>query len=182
MTDQSDTKSKLEQTIRVTKKTIAEELRRFAENFVYLAICLSVLETYRSLVLLQLGVNQFTHGYVVAITGAFILGKLATLSQRFKFFEIFDHKPLIWPVLFRSILLTICAAIFKVVEELIFDSAHSIPGIHQMILTATHYTGTFFVFFVLFTVRGLDKRLGPGTLSFEFFGYKPKKKAHKKSS
>ena len=170
MTDQSDTREKLEKTIHVTKRTIAEEFKRFAENFVYLAICLSVLETYRSLVLLQVGINQFAHGYIVAVTGSLIMGKIVTLSHRVKFLEKFDHKPLIWPVIFRSSVLTMCAAIFKVAEELIFDSAHSLPADHQFILTFTHYSGTFFVFFVLFTVRGLDKRLGKGRLQKEFFG------------
>lgn len=174
MTDQSDTREKLEKTFHYTKKTLAEEFRRFLENFVYLGICLSVLETYRSLVLMQFGINQFKHGYIIAITAAFIMGKIATFSQRIKFFEIFDERPLIWSVLYRSTLLTIFVAIFKVLEELIFDSGHKIPGFHANVLTFTHYAGTMFVFFVLFTVRGLDGKLGAGTLSSIFFGSKKK--------
>ncbi len=172
MTDQSDTKQKLEKTIHQTRETLAEEVRRFLENFVYLAICLSVLETYRSLVLLQFGINQFKHGYILALTAALIMGKIATFSQRIKFFEIFDDRPLIWSVLYRSSLLTIMVAVFKFLEELIFASGHDIPGFHASVLTFTHYVGTMFVFFVLFTVRGLDRKLGEGTLSSIFFGLK----------
>lgn len=170
MSEQSNTKEALESTLRLTKETLAEEIKRFVENFLYLVFCLSVLETYRSLVLLQFDINQFGHGYLVAITASLIMAKLVTLAQRIKFFEIFDSKPLIYPVLFRSIMMTICVAIFKVGEELIFSTNHVIPQFHATVLTLTHYLGTTFVFFVLFTVRGLDQKLGKGTLSRLFFG------------
>ena len=156
-------------TSQIAGKAFKEHFWRFLENFIYLAICLSILETYRSLVLLQFDINQFRHGYVVAISASLVMAKLTVLSSKIKFFELFDHKPLIWPVLYRSFLMTVFVALFKTIEELIFNSSHNVSGIHAIVLTATHYVVTMFVFFLLFTVRGLDLRLGRGTLSNQFF-------------
>ena len=152
-----------------TREKFKEELKLFLENFIYLATCLSVLETYRSLVLLQFGINQFAHGYVIAVSAGLVMGKLTTLSRRIKAFEIFDSKPLIWPILYRSAMMTVFVKLFKTVEELVFKSGHEISGDHALVLTITHFAGTMFVFMVLFTVRGLEERLGEGRLKELFF-------------
>ncbi len=120
--------------------------------------------------MLQFGINQFAHGYVIAVSAGLVMGKLTTLSRRIKLFEFFDSKPLIWSVLYRSAMMTIFVVLFKAVEELIFKSGHEIAGDHALVLTITHFTGTMFVFMVLFIVRGLEQRLGEGKLKELFFG------------
>lgn len=119
--------------------------------------------------MLQFGINQFAHGYVIAVSAGLVMGKLTTLSSRIKLFEFFDNKPLIWSVLYRSAMMTVFVILFKAVEELIFKSGHEIAGDHALVLTITHFTGTMFVFMVLFIVRGLEKRLGEGKLKELFF-------------
>ena len=178
MTDEIDTEP---ETVAQEKsgfsfRSIFPKLRRFLENVIYLGICLSVLETYRTLVLLQVGVNQFGSNYVAVLTAALVLGKLVIVAEHLPFFEVFDDRPLVWPVLYKSALMTIFVSVFRFVEERFLHISHPIPpNIDVTALTITHYVAVVFIFFVFFSIRGLQSRLGPSKLTEIFLGPQPQR-------
>jgi hypothetical protein len=156
---------------RTKKEVILEELKEVAAIVAYLACSLCILETYKSLILLQLGMHEFVHNYEFAIVEALLLGKIVAVAQKLPLLSAFEDKPLAWLILFRSCVMTVIADLGGMVEDHIFPhSAHMIAQSgNPLALGITHQLASMLIFIVLFAVRGADNRLGPGTLRRMFF-------------
>jgi len=135
----------------------------------YLAASLSLLGTFRALVLIQQGTNEFTHVYVVAIVEALALGKIVALAQNLKIFRTWDNRPLVWSVLFKSVLMTLIVDIGGSIEKAIFDPHLVERPLHPIMLLITHQIALMTIFIVLFIVRDLNRTLGEGKLFNLFF-------------
>jgi len=157
---------------RQTKKEfVLHEAREVFFMVSYLAISLSLIATFRSLVLIQNGINDFTHSYIVAIVLAVALGKIVVLGQKLPFVSAFNHRPLIYSVLYKAALMTLLANLGGKLEEKLFPALNHGGGstAHQLVLLVTHQLALMSIFIVLFTWRDLERVLGHGTLFRLFF-------------
>src|SRR5262249_52083196 len=65
---------------RSKKEIVLEELREILFIVVYLAVSFSILATFRCLVLIQVGIDDFAHSYLVAGVEALALGKIVAIG------------------------------------------------------------------------------------------------------
>ncbi|CAN5388101.1 hypothetical protein BH10CYA1_BH10CYA1_52610 [soil metagenome] len=148
------------------KQLVMREVREVLAIVLYLAASLSILETYKSLILLQQGVNEFGHNYTVAIIEALALGKIVALSQNLPFLNALRSRALIWVVLYQSIVMTIIVDLGGQLEDHFFPrSARLIAESGDpVVLMVTHQLVSMLIFMVLFTARGADRAFGHGTI------------------
>lgn len=158
--------------MKLTRKEFAHHFRQIFFTVVFLATSLSLIATFRSLVLIQQGINDFAHSYVVALVLAVFLGKIVVLAQKLPFLHALNHKPLIQSVFYKATVMTVIADLALLVEHKIF-SHHQDQNVatvdHALEMAVAHQLSLFFIFFVLFTFRDLDSVLGEGTLFKLFF-------------
>ncbi|MDP3511079.1 MAG: hypothetical protein Q8T09_24145 [Candidatus Melainabacteria bacterium] len=149
------------------KELIVNELREIFAVMIYLWVSLSLLSTVKSLVLVQQGINDFAHGYQVAAVLALGAAKVVVVVQDLKPMRAWDTRPLIWAVLYKTTLMAIIVDCALKVEEKLFDhhAATQAAVAHPIVLMVAHQTVLFSIFAVLFLIRGLNRRLGPGKLS-----------------
>lgn len=157
---------------KMTKKQfVVHELREVFCTIVYLAVSLSLVATFRSLVLIQHGINDFIHSYTVAIVLAFALGKVVVIAQKLPLISAFNKRPLLLAVMYKSVLMTMIMDVACNIEERIFPAMSPGTGStgHPIALMVAHQLSLMSIFIVLFTFRDLDRALGRGTLYRLFF-------------
>jgi hypothetical protein len=147
------------------KEHILLELKELLSIVLYLAASFSLLATFRSLILIQLGINDFVHGYLKALIEAIALGKIVLLTQNIRVLNTFDNKSLLVSSLFKSAVMTIIVFLGGKLEEKIFTKhIEQLPLQQELVIMIAHILGLFAVFYVLFLARGLDTALGSGRL------------------
>ena len=148
------------------KERLVHELKEFGITVGYLAASLSLLETYKSLILLQLGINNFQHNYAVALIESVALGKIVVLTQNLPFVKSCNQHSLARAVLYQSVVMTLITDLGGKLEDALFPrSAKFLAQSGDPIaLAITHQLAAMSIFVILFTVRGLNERLGPGKL------------------
>lgn len=70
-----------------TREHLISELKELGAIVLYLAISFVLIATGKSLVLIQVGINDFVHGYVKAIIESLALGKIVMLAQTYRFWS-----------------------------------------------------------------------------------------------
>lgn len=153
------------------KQTVLHEVREVFFMVAYLAICFTLIATFRCLVLIQNGINDFSHSYLVAAVEALALGKIVALAQRLPVIAAWNRRALIYSVLYKSVILTLIVDAAGMLERRLFPPASSTTAsvAHNVELMIAHQGAFLFVFIALFTWRDLDRRLGNGTLKMLFF-------------
>ena len=148
------------------KEHLLSEIKELLSIVLYLAASFSLLATGKSLILIQLGINNFVHGYITALVESLALGKIVMLAQRIPTLNAFERKPLVWSSLFKSIVMAVIVCLGGAAEERIFARHVSqAPLKQELVFMVAHISALVAVFYVLFLVRGLDNALGPGKLS-----------------
>ncbi len=99
------------------KQKLFQEFTEYLINFVYMAIVFSAVILYRRLILAQYGV--YLDDYFIGIIKAFIIAKVVMIGAFLGISRKFEHKPLLIPVLYKSILFTLMVMLFDVFEEFI---------------------------------------------------------------
>jgi len=153
------------------KEFLIKELKDLGSIMGYLFVSLSVMETYKSLILLQLGIHAFQHNYLFALIEAIALGKIVALTQNLSLLKQFSGNSLYITVLIQAVIMTLITDVGGYLEDLIFPHAAQMLARtgNPLALTITHQWAAMLIFIVLFAFRGLDKRLGKGTLGKLFF-------------
>lgn len=138
---------------------------------VYLFVSISLVATFRCLVLAQHGINDFEHSYIVAVVLSIALGKVVVLGQKLPVANVLNSKPLIWSVLYKALIMSVLAYLGGKAEERLFPHLNASTGSteHHLILVFTRQCALYFIFVVLFVWRDLDRVLGHGTLFKLFF-------------
>lgn len=170
--DRTSKENAAEPLLKPTKKQfLLREVKEVLAIVLYLAASLSLLETYKSLILLQQGVNEFGHNYTVAIVEALALGKIVALAQNLPFLNALRSRALIWVVLYQSIVMTVIVDLGGQLEDHFFPRSAKLlaESGNPLVLMATHQLASMLIFIVLFAVRGAEKSLGRGTLRKLFF-------------
>lgn len=148
------------------KELIVHELKEIFAIMIYLWASLSLLSTIKSLVLVQEGINDFAHGYQVAAVLALGAAKVVVLVQDLKLMQAWDRRPLIWAVIYKSTLMALIVDCALKLEEKVFDHHATQAAVeHPIVLMLAHQTVLLSIFAVLFLIRGLNRKLGPGKLA-----------------
>jgi hypothetical protein len=154
------------------KQRLVSELKEIGITVAYLAVSLSILQTYKSLILLQQGINAFGNGYLFAIGEAIALGKIVALAQKLPFLKACNRHSLAQAVLYQSAVMTMIVAVGEQLEDILFPKAAKLlaQSGDPMALYVTHLLAGFLIFVFYFTFKGLDESLGPGKLWRLLFG------------
>lgn len=152
------------------KEHIMQELKELLAIFLYLVSSFSVLCAFKSLILIQLGINNFVHGFVFALVEALALSKIVLLAQRIPLLNAFNNKSLALSALYQAIIMAFVVLIAGNLEEKLFAHHVAEAPIKQEIgVTITHLVALIFVFYVPLVVKGLDRALGYGKLRAAYF-------------
>ena len=99
------------------KARAVEELKVFCVTALYLWVFLGSFTIYRRLILAETGVVYLHYGF--ALIEALIIAKVVLIGRMFSFTRRFEDKPLVVPVLYKSVLFGIFVLLFGIVEHLV---------------------------------------------------------------
>jgi hypothetical protein len=158
------------------KERAVEEFKLFWIIALYLWVFLGSFTVYRRLIIAETGTAYLHYG--IAVIEALVIAKVILMGGMFSFTRRFDSKPLIVPVLYKSILFAILVLLFGVVEHLVegwFHKQGLVGGLREIASLGDYELGArvlmLFVAFVPFFAFGeIGRALGPQKLAAMFFG------------
>ena len=115
------------------KERAIEEFKLFWVIALYLWIFLGSFTVYRRLVIAETGVAYLHYG--IALIEALIIAKVILIGKMFGFSRRFEDKPLIVPVLYKSVLFGALVLLFGIVERLVEGWIHHegfFGGLHSI--------------------------------------------------
>src|SRR5271168_5005850 len=99
------------------RERVFDEARRFMVMFLYLWVLFGLFVLNERIILDQRGISFSSHGF--ALLNALVLAKVMLVTEDLNLGRWMRRRPLIYPILFESLLLTIMFICFHVVEHLI---------------------------------------------------------------
>jgi len=157
------------------KQTLVHEALEYWINFVYLAVFLVAFVWYRRLILAEYQVH-YTNYWFPVIEAA-VLAKVIMVGDILRLGRGLEHKPLILPTLYRTVVFSMWVGLFSVLEATVrgllrkqglmsgFEEIAS-KGRYEILAWAI----VLFVAFVpFFALRELDRVLGEGRLRALFW-------------
>lgn len=99
------------------KKKIVNEMTEYFINVAYLTLVFAAFTQYQRFLLAAHDIDYTNYG--VAVIKALILAKVIMLGSVFKLGRNIDHKPLIYPTLYKTFLFSILIGLFSIIEHLI---------------------------------------------------------------
>jgi len=151
------------------KERAIEEFKLFWIIALYLWLFIGSFTVYRRLIVAQTG-SVYLH-YGIAIAEALIIAKVILVGNMFSFSRRFEDKPLIVPVVYKSILFGVFVLLFGVVEHIVEGWFHGqgmlggLQGIRDLgayelgarVLMMTVSFAPFFAFWEIARVLGARK-------------------------
>jgi hypothetical protein len=112
------------------KEVAAEELRRYLISVVYIGVILSLFTVHEEIALRTHGAESKAipfapHGF--AIVNALVLGKVALVVEQLRLGERIRPTPLIYPIVFESLILAVLFLAMHLLESLIGGWLHGRP-------------------------------------------------------
>jgi hypothetical protein len=104
------------------KERAIEELKAYWIIAFYLWLFLGSFTIYRRLIIAETG-SAYLH-YGIALIEALVTAKVILLGRLFGFSRRFEDKPLIVPVLYKSVVFGVLVVLFGVVERLVEGFIH----------------------------------------------------------
>ena len=150
------------------------EIRKLFWIFLYLWVLLCLFSGHKSLVLNEQ--HAFFH-LVFAAINAWLLAKVMLSGEIFHLADNLNHKPLIYPIAFKSAVFSILLISFHIIEEVLIGVWHgrsiteSMPAIGGGSLKGIFFIGVimFFVLMPFFALREIGRDLGDDKLYELFF-------------
>lgn len=163
------------------KERVIEEFKVFWIIALYLWVFLGSFTIYRRLVIAETGTAYLHYG--IALIEALVIAKVILIGKMFGFSRRFEDKPLIVPVLYKSMLFAILVLLFGVVEHLVegwFHKQGPVGGLREIASLGGYELGArvlmLVVAFVPFFAFGeIGRALGTQKLAAMFFS---KREAH----
>ena len=164
------------------KQKVLHELREYFKVFLYLAPWFCAFSAYRMLILGRFADVSFDFG--TAVVNALILSKVILIGEFFHLGKRHENRPLIYSTIYKSILFSLLAAAFRIVELIIRGVFHG----QRVIETLASIQGAeaneligrtvvmFFAFLPFFALRETGRVLGEQRLADLFF--KPRALTH----
>jgi hypothetical protein len=157
------------------KQRLAHGVRQFFTVFLFLAPWFLAFSTYRMLLLNRFVEEPFEYG--TGLLNALLLSKVIITGEHLQLGKHQENKPLIYPTIWKSLLFTLLAAAFNVVEHVVRGLlrgggiAAGIEAIREM--GAEQLLGRslvmYFAFLPFFALRETGRALGEGKLEALFF-------------
>src|SRR5688572_17160104 len=156
------------------KQKILHELKSYWLLVLYMAIFFGVFTTYRRLLLAHYGINYADYG--IAVIRALVLGKVVLVAETLRLGQGYEDKPLIVPTLYKTLLFTVCVAIFDIAEGMLRALIGGLgpTGAVDEVMTRFNYEWLsralviFFAFLPLFAVGELRRVMGSGVTDIFF--------------
>lgn len=157
------------------KQKLLHEFTEYLINFTYMAIVFSAVILYRRLILAQYGV--YLEDYFIGVLKAFIIAKVVMIGAFLGISRKFEHKPLIIPVFYKSVLFTLMVMLFDVVEEFVRGLIHY-QDVLKAIEDVQSHVGLvwfgaslliFFIFIPFFAVKEMVRVMGKEKIQTLFF-------------
>ena len=155
------------------KERARDEVRRLVVMFIYLWVMLGLFVLNERIILGQVGISYTFQGF--ALINALILAKVMLIFEDLHLARWLRNRPLIYPILFESLLLTILFICFHVVEHVVI-ALYNRETIGVPSMGGGGLVGVICVAFILFVslipffaFRNLDRRLGGGQLMAMLF-------------
>ena len=104
------------------KDRAIREFKVFWIIAIYLWLFIGVFTVYRRLIVAETGAAYLHYG--IALIQALVIAKIVLVGQMFSFSRVHDDKPLIIPVIYKSILFGILVFLFGIVEHLVEGWIH----------------------------------------------------------
>jgi hypothetical protein len=154
---------------------IGHELTEYAIIALYLYICFGAILFYKASVLQADGIEYAPYG--LAAIKALILGKFMLVGQAFHLGERYKNKPLIYPILYKSLVFLVILVILSIIEEAVAGIIHGrsvtgsisdIAGGTRLQIAATCVL-LWLILLPYFALREISAVLGEGTLRRMFF-------------
>ena len=98
------------------KKILFEELVEYWVNVIYLALVFAAFTQYRRIILAAYDIT-YTN-YWIAVIEALILAKVIMIGAVFRLGRGLEHKPLIYPTLYKTVVFTLFVAVFTLAEHM----------------------------------------------------------------
>jgi hypothetical protein len=157
------------------KHRLAREFLKYWANVLYLVFFFGAFAWYRRLVLAEYRITYLHYG--AAIVEGLILAKVILLGEALGLGRSPKNKPLIYPVLRKTLIFCVFVGIFAIVEHMVDGMIHG-KGLAGGLSTLwsegkdeilSRCLVTFFAFIPFFAFRELGEFLGEGRLNGLFF-------------
>jgi hypothetical protein len=107
---------------RSLKERVLDSIKTFIQMFLYLWLVFGLLAIHQSIILSQYQIDYRSHG--LAFLNALVFAKVMLVAEDLHLGDRFDDKPLIYPVLFKSLLFAIALICFHIVEHTLIGMWH----------------------------------------------------------
>ena len=160
--------------------TIAHEVRAVIPPTVFFFVGFNLILITERLFLADYLVQYA--GFLVATTGALIVGKVVLVAEAIPFLRRFDHRPLIYPILFKTVVYTLLVFVARLIEALIHYLIEGgvlgrggfiadLIGRFSWASFAAIQLWIFVLFLIYVGVSEVNQRLGPGRLQALLFSH-----------
>jgi hypothetical protein len=118
---------------RSLKEKAIGEFKQFVAIFLYLWLLFALFAYHDSIVLAQHNIDYKPYGF--AFVNAFVLAKVMLIAEKFNLGRKLRHRPLVFPILYKSMIFAIILISFDVIEKTIIglfkgkSFAESVPDI-----------------------------------------------------
>ena len=157
------------------KKKIVKEFVDYWINVFYLALVFAAFTQYRRIVLAAYDI-VYTN-YWVAVIEALILAKVIMIGSVVRLGRGLEHKSLIYPTLYKTVVFTIFVGVFTIVEHVIhglWNGKGLMGGLNDYFANGPHefLAGCLIIFVALipfFAVKELERVFGEDKIRALFF-------------
>jgi hypothetical protein len=154
------------------KQKITHDVRKLAEVFLFLALFLCALATYR-----MLWLDEFRAGYLrysAALIEALVLSKIILLGEYARLGKTYEDRPLVFFAVYKSLIFALLVASFYVVEDVVKGFLHGqdlTRTFHELSMDELLLRNlvVFCAFLPFFTLREMQRVLGDVKLADLFF-------------
>jgi hypothetical protein len=152
-------------TPRSLKQKVAHEGAEFVWTFIYVALVLVALSTYRMMLLKEFGLKYFAWG--TALFNAFVLAKVILIGEYAKLGRRLEDRAVMAVAVFKALLFTLLVLVFLSLEEFLKGFVHphaeqavAAPAAIRMDELACRALIAFLAFIPFFVIRELRRVLG----------------------
>ena len=157
------------------KQKLFHELTDYWLNVAYLSVFFTIFSLYGRLILAHHGI--YPEDYFFQVIKALVIAKVIMIGAFLRIDRGFENQPLIFPVLYKTLLFTIWVAIFDILEALIGALIHTptLIGIQQQLLNHFTYMKLggvlviFLAFIPFFAFKELSRVMGKEQITRLFF-------------
>jgi hypothetical protein len=107
------------------KEKAKDQIKNFALMFLYLWVVFGMLAIHESIILSQHRIGYVSHG--LAVVNALVFAKVMLVAEDLHLGHRLDDKPLIYSILFKSLLFGVTLICFHILEHLLIGMWHGEP-------------------------------------------------------